>query len=190
MRELLIQVDSEDNVIGPIDRLKAHVNEGILHRGVMVIVKNADNQVLLTQRSTQRPDLDFPPAFPNFWDVTLAGHPKWGQEDYVTQMGNEIEEELGIKTGSSNIQYLGKFQYHAPDPTYPNPKTGPTFRLSEREICGVGLLRSSEALTLNKVELQASMWVECKRLQDTLRPLKVAPWAILMLKQFQQTVEE
>jgi isopentenyl-diphosphate Delta-isomerase len=78
MDELLIQVDEQDNVIGPVERLKAHLNDGILHRGLMVVVVNDQNEVLLTQRSMERPDLGFPPPFPAFWDITLAGHPKWG----------------------------------------------------------------------------------------------------------------
>jgi isopentenyldiphosphate isomerase len=51
-----------------------------------VVVLNDENEVLLTQRAMNRPDLGFPPLFPGFWDITLAGHPRWGQKDYVTQM--------------------------------------------------------------------------------------------------------
>jgi len=184
MKELLIQVDEQDNVIGPIERLKAHQNDGILHRGLMVVVMNQENQILLTQRSMERPDLGFPPAFPGFWDVTLAGHPKWGQKVYVPQMVDEVKEELGIEAKGNRIEYVGKFQYHAPDPTYPNPNTASTFRLSEREICGVGLLHTNDGARLNEVELQASMWVESSSLWDKLRSLKVAPWALLMVDKF------
>lgn len=184
MSELLVQVDDQDNVIGGVERLKAHLNDGILHRGLVVIVKNYGKKVLLTQRSMERPDLKFPPPFPGFWDVTLAGHPKWGQTDYVTQMANEVKEELGIIAKSREIQYVGKFQYHAPDPTYPNPNTAPTFNLSEREICGVGVLHTNDNPTLNSIELQASMWVESKGLVDKLKSLNVAPWASLMTEKF------
>ncbi len=186
MSELLIQVDEQDNVVGSVERLKAHLDEGILHRGLMVIVKNDDNKILLTQRSMDRPDLGFPPPFPGFWDITIAGHPKWGQADYVTQMANEVHEELGINARGSEIQYLGKFQYHAPDPTYPNPKTASTFRLSEREICGVGVLHTNYEVVLDSVELQASVWVESKQLTDKLRSLRMAPWASMMVEKFPQ----
>ncbi len=189
MNELLIQVDDQDSLMGPVERLKAHLDDGILHRGLMVIVKNEENKILLTQRSMERPDLSFPPPFPGFWDITLAGHPKWGQEDYVTQMVNELEEELGIQTKASHVNYLGKFQYHAPDPTYPNPKTAQTFRLSEREICGVGVLHTGEKPVLNSTELQASMWVEGEKLSDKLTSLNVAPWASLMTKKFPQFLQ-
>jgi isopentenyldiphosphate isomerase len=74
MDELLIQVDDQDNVIGPVDRLKANLDEGILHRGLMVVVKNDQNRILLTQRSLNRSDPGFPAPFPGFWDVTIAGH--------------------------------------------------------------------------------------------------------------------
>lgn len=184
MKEDLIQVDERDNVIGPVERLKAHLSGGILHRGLTVVVVNDQNEVLLTQRSIRRPDLEFPPAFPGFWDITLAGHPKFGQTDYVTQMANEVKEELGIEHNVNKIDYVGKFQYYAPDPTYPSPETDPTFKLSEREICGVGVLHTNDSPLLNKVELQASMWVQTSWLPDKLRSLKVAPWAWLMVDKF------
>ena len=189
MAEFLIQVDEQDNVIGSVDRLKAHLDEGILHRGLMVVVKNDENEILLTQRSMKRPDLDFPPPFPGVWDITLAGHPKWGQTDYVTQMAIEVREELGISAKSQEFQYIGKFQYHARDPTYPDPKIAPTFKLSEREICGVGVLHTNDNPTLNSIELQASTWVKDYEIPQKLKSLQVAPWASLMVEKFPQTLK-
>jgi isopentenyldiphosphate isomerase len=152
----------------------------------MVVVMNDENRVLLTQRSVKRPDLGFPPPFPGFWDISLAGHPKWGQKDYVTQMKSEVQEELGIDAEGRAIEYVGKFQYHAPDPSYPNPETAPTFKLSEREICGVGVFHGNDDPALNSIELQSSMWVESADLAQTLKSLKVAPWAQLMIERFPQ----
>lgn len=189
MTELLIQVDAEDNVIGPVERLKAHLNDGILHRGLIVVVMNNDNEVLLTQRSMKRPDLSFPPPFPGFWDITLAGHPKWGQTGYVSQMRNEVREELGIDSKGRAIEYVGKFQYHALDPSYPNPETAPTFKLSEREICGVGVLHANNDPALNPMELQSSKWVKRADLAQKLKSLKVAPWAQLMIERFPQILK-
>jgi isopentenyldiphosphate isomerase len=132
----------------------------------------------------ERPDLGFPPAFPGFWDITIAGHPRWGQRDYVTQISIEVKEELRIEHNAEDISYVGKFQYHAPDPTYPNPRTAPTFRLSEREICGVGVLYTNERPIINKAEVQASVWAEKDGLKDQMRSLKVAPWALMMLDKY------
>jgi isopentenyl-diphosphate delta-isomerase len=184
MTERLIQVDEQDNVVGSVERLQAHQGDGILHRGLLVVVKNLENKILLTQRSLNRPDLKFPPSFPGFWDATIAGHPKWGQTDYVTQMVSEVDEELGIKAKADMIEYLGKFQYHAPDPTYPNKTTASTFRLSEREICGVGVLQTNNTPVLNHIELQTSLWVEGKELRDKLTSPTMAPWATLMAEKF------
>ncbi len=189
MTEQLTQVDEQDNVIGPVERLKAHLGDGILHRGLVVVVKN-DDRILLTQRSIVRPDLGFPPPFPGFWDITLAGHPKWGQTGYITQMVNEVHEELEIEAKAGEIEYLGKFQYHTPDPTYPNPKTSPTFRLSEREICGVGVLSTNEKPVLNPIELLSSMWVSSSEFTNKLEPLKIAPWATIMIEKFPQALSQ
>ena len=186
MGELLIQVDELDNEIGPVDRMKAHLGEGILHRGLVVVVKDQEGRILLTQRSKNRPDLDFPPPFPGFWDVTIAGHPKWGQKDYAPQMIAEVNEELGLQAKNDDVEYLGKFQYHAPDPTYPNPQSPPGFKLSEREVCGVGLLHTTGEPTINVAELSSSRWVESKDLAKTLRSLKTAPWALMVVDRFRQ----
>jgi len=190
MKELLVSVDPEDNILGPVDRLQAHLDQGILHRGLVVVVKNFHNEVLLTQRSMERPDLGFPPLFPGFWDVTLAGHPKWGEMDYVAQMGKEVQEELGMSVDVNSIAYLGKFQYYAPDPSYPNIRTAPTFKLSEREICGVGVLHTDVTPVLNSVELKSSMWVKSERLVEQLKTLAVAPWALLVVEKFAQILKE
>ena len=149
-----------------------------------MVVKNKRKEILLTQRSEKRPDLDFPPPFPGFWDLTLAGHPRWGQNDYVTQMAVELAEEVGIQEGIGEIEYAGKFQYHVPDPTYPNARSPPGFRLSEFEICGVGVVTTDQTPRLNPVELQSSIWVESKELDATLKPLKMAPWALIMKDRF------
>lgn len=188
LNELLIQVDELDNAIGPVDRLKAHLGDGILHRGLVVVVKNQEGKILLTQRSMNRPDLEFPPPFPGFWDVTIAGHPKWGQKDYVPQMTAELNEELGLEAKHGDVEYLGKFQYHAPDPTYPNPQTSPTFALSELEVCGVGLLYTTDEPVINVAELSSSRWIEGNELAKTLRSLKMAPWAPMVVDKFPQIV--
>jgi len=178
--EIIIRVDGRDRVIGPINRLEAHKGDGVLHRGLVVVVKNSRNQVLLTQRSIERPDLNFPPPFPGFWDLTLAGHPRWGQTDYTTQMAVELAEEVGIEAKPREIEYMGKFQYHVPDPTYPNAGGLPGFRLSEFEICGVGVVTTDQRPKLNPVELQSSVWVETKEIARKIRSLKMTPWALIM----------
>lgn len=191
MPENIIQVNEQDEIIGPIDRLVAHKNDGILHRGLMVLVKNKQNEILLTQRSETRPDLDFPPPFPGFWDITMAGHPRWGQNDYVTQMAVELKEELRISISVNDIVYVGKFQYHAPDPSYPNKSSPQGFRLSEFEICGVGVVETDQKPQLNEIELQNSLWLSGKELSRTLleKHFKMAPWALIMLREFQTITE-
>jgi isopentenyl-diphosphate delta-isomerase type 1 len=188
LAENIIQVNEQDEIVGPIDRLLAHKDDGILHRGLMVVVKNSRKEILLTQRSETRPDLDFPAPFPGFWDITMAGHPKWGQKDYVTQMAVELKEELGISVSSNEINYIGKFQYHVPDPTYPNKSSPQGFRLSEFEICGVGVLETDQKPRLNEIELQNSLWLSGEELSPKLQEvkhLKMAPWALIMLEKFQ-----
>jgi isopentenyldiphosphate isomerase len=65
--EYIIEVDDQDNVIGPIDRKIAR-RDGIRHRIVRIILINPDGQILLQQRAASRIDN------PLKWDWSAAGH--------------------------------------------------------------------------------------------------------------------
>lgn len=63
--------------------------EGLLHRIVIVILKDLEGRVLLQKRGP------LVSTNPNVWDASAAGHVDEG-EDYLTAALRELEEELGI----------------------------------------------------------------------------------------------
>ena len=61
MAEAVIQVAENDQVIGPISKLKAHQGTGFFHRAFSVLLFNSNGEMLLQQRSGEKV------TFPNVW---------------------------------------------------------------------------------------------------------------------------
>ena len=66
-QQTLIVVDDEDNVVHYASRSDCHSGDGLLHRGVAILLHNSKAEVLLQKR---KHDL-----FDNLWDLTGATHP-------------------------------------------------------------------------------------------------------------------
>lgn len=91
--ELFVQVDSNNNIIGPIERRKAHDGH-ILHRNAAILVFNNKRQLLIQLRAKDR-DL-----YPDFYTLSATGHVDWlgdGPEDTDQAAMREYFEELGKK---------------------------------------------------------------------------------------------
>ena len=86
--EILIHVDENDNITGPVEREKAH-REGIMHRGVMILVFNGKGQLLIQKRSAAKD------TAPGKWALSAAGHVLFG-ESYEETARRELKEEIGI----------------------------------------------------------------------------------------------
>ncbi len=61
MAEAVIQVAEDDQIIGPISKLKAHQGTGLFHRAFSVLLFNTKGEMLLQQRSGEKV------TFPNVW---------------------------------------------------------------------------------------------------------------------------
>ena len=85
-----IDVLNEDGVrTGEIlPRDEVH-RQGLWHRGVIAVIINSKNQVLMQQRSATKD------KFPNLWDLSVAAHITAG-EDAVTALVREFNEEIGL----------------------------------------------------------------------------------------------
>lgn len=173
----MIAVDKDDNILKPVDRFEAHTGEGILHRGLMITIKNYKNQICLAQRSAERPDLPtyFPPPFPLQWDGSIAGHPKYREEGmeekenkkrYISRALKELREELNLQVEKEQLEWLNKFLYSAPDPAYQDPKYAKyDIRIKEFEVCAVFLMYTKEEPMPNPVEIAKVEWVDSDRVR-------------------------
>lgn len=87
MEELNV-VDEKNKIVDTKTRLEIHKNK-LPHRSVMFLVKNEENDILVTKRSHNK---EF---FPGYWSLVLGGHVKAG-DTYESSLKREMKEEIGI----------------------------------------------------------------------------------------------
>ncbi len=156
--EPLILVDDRDQLIGYMPKLQAHQGEGVLHRAFSVFLFNDAGELLLQQRSAEKP------LWPLYWSNSCCSHPRRGEE-LAEAVDRRIREELNVESAPS---FLYKFQYHAPF-----GETG-----SEHELCSVfaGKLRGEVAV--NPTEIAAWRYIAPEALDRELaeNPKTYTPW--------------
>lgn len=79
----------------------AHKN-GLLHTSVHIWLYTNKGELLLQKRSPNKI------AFPNLWDVSVAGHISTG-EDKLTSAIREIQEEIGLIYSKKDLNYIGDY---------------------------------------------------------------------------------
>ncbi len=92
-QQTLIVVDDEDNVVRYASRSDCHLGDGLLHRGVAILLHNSKAEVLLQKR---KHDL-----FDNLWDLTGATHPLHldnRDETYQESGSRCLKAEWGIES--------------------------------------------------------------------------------------------
>lgn len=102
MTENVILVDDQDNQIGSMPKMEAHV-KGILHRAFSIFIFNTKGELLLQQR-----------AFDKYhsggkWTNTCCSHPRLGEET-IDAANRRLMEEMGMEC---NIYHTFSFQYQA-----------------------------------------------------------------------------
>lgn len=99
----LILVDEMDQAIGSLSKRECHMGKGTLHRAFSLFIFNSNGDLLLQQRSTEKP------LWPLYWSNSCCSHPRRGESmESATQ--RRVEEELGF---SCELNYLYKFEYRA-----------------------------------------------------------------------------
>ncbi len=99
----LILVDSQDQQTGTLSKVECHVGTGTLHRAFSAFLFNENGELLLQQRSHNKP------LWPLIWANSCCSHPRAG-EDTLDAAHRRVREELGIGT---ELNYLFKFEYQA-----------------------------------------------------------------------------
>jgi isopentenyl-diphosphate delta-isomerase len=156
--ESLILVDEHDREIGAASKHACHAGEGKLHRAFSVFIFNGHGELLLQQRSAQKP------LWPLFWSNTCCSHPRVG-ETMTVAVERRLDEELGLRC---EPRFLYKFKYHAP---YED-------RGSEREFCWVYAGHCDDEPLANDNELADWRFVSVAALDAELAatPERFTPW--------------
>jgi len=137
--ENLIIVDQDDVEIGTLSKARCHDGDGVLHRAFSLFVFNAQGELLLQQRSTEKR------LWPLFWSNSCCSHPRQGETMDVA-IERRLDEELGIAT---TLEFVYKFSYQA--------RYGELG--SENELCSVYLGCSDQSVQANQSEIADSRFV-------------------------------
>lgn len=170
----VIAVDADDNPEGTVNRLDAHIGDGIRHRAFTALLFDENDNILLAQRSPEKRLWD------TYWDGTVASHPVEG-ETQVEAASARFEEELGITEDQyDDLRVTDRFEYR---------RYYHTIGI-EHEVCAVlKATLQDTSLDPDPEEVGGVMWVPYERLYDNprwYRQLRFCPWfEIAMRRDFE-----
>ncbi|HET7312977.1 isopentenyl-diphosphate Delta-isomerase [Salinisphaera sp.] len=156
--EPLILVDRDDNVIGHMPKVEAHLGEGALHRAFSIFLFNSAGDVLMQQRAGAKQ------LWGGFWSNSVCSHPRRGER--VDQAAKRrLREEIDV---DAEVTYLYKFEYHA--------RFGEGG--AEHEMCSVFAARSDAPVAGNPNEIADFAFISPARLDAELAayPDRYTPW--------------
>ena len=87
--ENLILVDSNDKPLGGMSKFDCHQGDGTLHRAFSLFIFNSDDELVLQQRSSDKP------LWPLYWSNTCCSHPRTGESMEVATK-RRLKEEIGL----------------------------------------------------------------------------------------------
>ena len=103
----LLDVLTPDGLPTGRTKAKAGVHrDGDWHRAAHVWLITPDRRVLLQRRSARKEN------WPDFWDVSVAGHISAG-ESAIDAAVREAQEEIGLALVPSDLKHLGTLRWHA-----------------------------------------------------------------------------
>jgi len=166
----VVAVDAEDTEQGVVNRLDAHTGEGTRHRAFTVLLFDADDNLLLAQRSHDKRLWD------SYWDGTVASHPRQG-EGQVEAARTRLEAELGVSPDQvTDLRVTDRFEYRR---EYYDEGV-------EHEVCAVlqGTL-TDRTLDPDPAEVAGILWAPYERLYHNprwYRQLRFCPWFEIAMK--------
>ena len=176
MEELVLCLDTDDNVIESASKLTTHYGEGLLHRAFSVLIFDSEGKLLVQQRSSDKI------TFPAIWANSCCSHPL----DIVGENGDPIEgvieaarrklaQELGIPrtvTNNWEFNHIGRFEY----------KSRWDAEWIENEIDHVLIVQADCEVNFNRNEIQAVDWLSKESLTHMMerrgrwKSQIIAPW--------------
>ena len=156
--EALIIVDAQDRILGHGTKAELHQGAGTLHRAFSIFLFNAAGDLLLQQRSADKP------LWPGFWSNTCCSHPRRG-ESYGTATQRRLKEELGVE---ATLCFTHRFRYQA--------QFGDDG--AEHELCSVYVGRLDGDPAPNPQEVSDWQWISPAALDEWLEtnPESLTPW--------------
>ena len=156
--EALIIVDAQDRILGHGTKAELHQGAGTLHRAFSIFLFNEAGDVLLQQRSADKP------LWPGYWSNTCCSHPRRG-ETYGIATGRRLKEELGVE---ASLHFTHRFRYQAQFDDHS----------AEHELCSVYVGRIDGDPMPNPQEVSNWQWISPSALDEWLdtNPENLTPW--------------
>jgi isopentenyl-diphosphate delta-isomerase len=171
IEEKVILVDTNDKVIGLMDKMAAH-EQALLHRAFSVFVLNDKNEVMLQQRASHKYHS------PLLWTNTCCSHQRVGESN-IQAGKRRLEEEMGFVT---ELKELFHFIYKAP---FDNG-------LTEHELDHVMIGYSNDEPKINSEEVENWKWM---KIQDIKNDMEIHPeiytvWFKIIFDKFYHYLEK
>lgn len=167
MLDSVILVDEEDNEIGTMEKMEAHV-KGALHRAFSVLLFNSKGEMLLQKRAKNKYHSG------GLWSNACCSHPRPGErmEDATRR---RMKEELGIDI---QPQFLYKFKYQIKF----------NDNLIEHELDHVYTCRFDGEVIINKNEVEAFRYFDPNQLKNQIinEPHQYTYWLNLIINEYEK----
>ena len=176
MEELVLCLDSDDNVIDSSSKFTTHHGEGILHRAFSVLIFDGEGRLLVQQRSSDKI------TFPAVWANSCCSHPLDidGEnsdpiEGVKEAARRKLDQELGIPktiTDDWKFHHIGRFEY----------KCRWDSDWVEHEIDHVLIVEADCEVDFNRNEIQSVDWLDNDSLirmmerKGRWKSQLIAPW--------------
>ena len=189
MEELVLCLDSDDNVIDSSSKFTTHHGEGILHRAFSVLIFDSEGRLLVQQRSSDKI------TFPAVWANSCCSHPLDidGENDNPIEGVKEaarrkLDQELGIPRTITNdwkFNHIGRFEY----------KCRWDSDWVEHEIDHVLIVEADCEVDYNRNEIQSIDWLDNDSLirmmerKGRWKSQLIAPWFEAIFNNFLESGE-
>lgn len=171
MKEIIICVDKNDNEVGHIEKMNAHI-KGLLHRALSIFIFNEKNELLLQKRYSGKYHS------PGLWTNTCCTHPNKDESTDDAAI-RRLQEEMGF---SCDLKEVFSFMYYI---KFDND-------LIEHEFDHVYFGRYSNEISINPLEVEDYKWISLDNIKVDLKtnPDNYTFWFKYIIENHIKEIEE
>ena len=171
MKEIIICVDKNDNEVGHIEKMDAHI-KGLLHRALSIFIFNEKNELLLQKRYSGKYHS------PGLWTDTCCTHPNKDERTDDAAI-RRLQEEMGF---SCDLKEVFSFMYYI---KFDND-------LIEHEFDHVYFGRYSNEISINPLEVEDYKWISLDNIKVDLKtnPDNYTFWFKYIIENHIKEIEE
>lgn len=164
MQEFVVLVDNNDNPIGLMEKMEAHI-KAELHRAFSIFIFNSKGEMLLQQRAFSKYHT------PGLWTNTCCSHPRH-KETLEQATSRRLQEEMGM---SCKLEEIFHFTY----------KADVTQGLTEHEIDHVFIGTTDDTPIINTDEVASWKYETMEFIKNDMveHPEVYTPWFKIAFKE-------